>query len=90
MVSVVVSIHMRKMFVAVRKIFVNARHAEQNVRDGGRVGTSEPNSCSYEARLISVRSEVQLLAGPYVSKRWHHGRLGVVPFAISTCSSRLR
>jgi len=49
MVSVVVSIRMRKMFVEVRKMFLNARHAEQDVRKGGLVRTSEPNSCSYEA-----------------------------------------
>jgi hypothetical protein len=49
MVSVVVSIQMRKMFAEVRKMFVNARHAEQDVVKGRRVGTSEPNSCSYEA-----------------------------------------
>jgi hypothetical protein len=33
MVSVVVSIQMRKMFVEVRKKFVNARDAEQDVRE---------------------------------------------------------
>jgi hypothetical protein len=33
MVSVVVSIQMRKMFAEVRKMFVNARHAEQDVRE---------------------------------------------------------
>ena len=33
MVSVVVSIPMRKMFAEVRKMFVNARHAEQDVRE---------------------------------------------------------
>ena len=49
MVSVVVSIQMRRMFGEVRKMFVHARHAEQDVREGRRVGTSEPNSCSYEA-----------------------------------------
>jgi hypothetical protein len=31
-VSVVVSIQMRKMLVEVRKMFLNARHAEQDVR----------------------------------------------------------
>jgi hypothetical protein len=31
MVSVVVSIRMRKMFAEMRKKFVNARHAEQDV-----------------------------------------------------------
>ena len=35
MVSVVVSIQMRKMLAEVRKIFVNARHAEQDVRERG-------------------------------------------------------
>jgi hypothetical protein len=48
-VSVVVSIQMRKMFAEVRKMFLNARHAEQDVREGRRVRTSEPISCSYEA-----------------------------------------
>jgi hypothetical protein len=33
MVSVVVSIQMRKPFVEVRKIFVNARRAEQDVHE---------------------------------------------------------
>jgi hypothetical protein len=33
MVSVVVSTQMRKMFEEVRKMFVNARNAEQNVRE---------------------------------------------------------
>jgi hypothetical protein len=33
MVSVVVSIQMRKVFAEVRKMFVNARHAEQDVRE---------------------------------------------------------
>ncbi len=32
MVSVVVSIQMRKMFVEVRNMFLNARRAEQDVR----------------------------------------------------------
>jgi hypothetical protein len=32
MVSVVVSIQMRKMFVEVRKMVLNARRAEQDVR----------------------------------------------------------
>jgi hypothetical protein len=38
MVSIVVSIQMRKMFAEVRKMFSNARHAEQNVceRQAGR------------------------------------------------------
>ena len=31
------------------RMFVNARKAEQDVRKGGQVGTSELNSCSYEA-----------------------------------------
>jgi hypothetical protein len=33
MVSVVVSIRMRKMFAEVRNIFLNARDAEQDVRE---------------------------------------------------------
>jgi hypothetical protein len=33
MVSVVVSIRMRKMFVEMRSMFVNARHAEQDIRE---------------------------------------------------------
>jgi hypothetical protein len=33
MVSVVVSIQMRKMFVEVHKMFLNARLAEQDVRE---------------------------------------------------------
>jgi hypothetical protein len=33
MVSVVVSIRMRKMFVEVRKMFLNAQRAEQDVRE---------------------------------------------------------
>jgi hypothetical protein len=33
MVSVVVPIHMRKMFAEARKMFLNARHAEQDVRE---------------------------------------------------------
>jgi hypothetical protein len=33
MVSVVVSIQMRKTFVEVRKMFSNARRAEQDVRE---------------------------------------------------------
>jgi hypothetical protein len=33
MVSVVVSVQMRKMFPEVRKMFSNARHAEQDVRE---------------------------------------------------------
>ena len=33
MVSVVVSIQTRKMFAEVRKMFSNARHAEQDVRE---------------------------------------------------------
>ena len=33
MVSVVVSIRTRKMFAEVRKMFVNARRAEQDVRE---------------------------------------------------------
>jgi hypothetical protein len=33
MVSVVVSIQMRKMFAEVRKMFSNGRHAEQDVRE---------------------------------------------------------
>jgi hypothetical protein len=33
MVSVVVSVRMRKMFVEVRNMFSNARHAEQDVRE---------------------------------------------------------
>jgi len=32
-VSVVVSVRMRKMFAQVRKIFVNVKHAEQDVRE---------------------------------------------------------
>ena len=39
MVSVAVSIQMRKMFVDVRKIFSNARHAEQDVLEGRLVST---------------------------------------------------
>jgi hypothetical protein len=38
MVSVVVSIHMRKMFVEVRKMFLNAQYAEQDVRVCRRFG----------------------------------------------------
>jgi hypothetical protein len=34
MVSVVVSIQMRKMFAEVRKMFLNARDAEQDVLEG--------------------------------------------------------
>ena len=49
MVSVVVSIQTRKMLAETRRIFVNARKAEQDVRKGGLVRTSEPISCSYEA-----------------------------------------
>jgi hypothetical protein len=49
MVSVVVSIQMRKMFAKVRKMLANAPQAEQDVREGRRVGTSKPISCSYEA-----------------------------------------
>ena len=48
MVSVVVSIRMRKMFAEVRKMFSNARRAEQDVREGRLIGTSERNSCSSE------------------------------------------
>ena len=33
MVSDVVSIRMRRMFAEVRKMFLNARHAEQDVRE---------------------------------------------------------
>jgi hypothetical protein len=33
MVSVVVSIQMSNWFVGVRKMFLNARHAEQDVRE---------------------------------------------------------
>jgi hypothetical protein len=33
MVSVVVSIRTRKMFAEVRKMFLNARHAEQDIRE---------------------------------------------------------
>jgi hypothetical protein len=33
MVSVVVSIQMRKTFAEVRKMFLNGRHAEQGVRE---------------------------------------------------------
>ena len=33
MVSIVVSVRMRKMFAEVRKMFLNARHAEQDVRE---------------------------------------------------------
>jgi hypothetical protein len=33
MVSVVVSIRRRKMFAQVRRMFLNARHAEQDVRE---------------------------------------------------------
>ena len=33
MVSIVVSIRMRKMLSEVRKMFLNARHAEQDVRE---------------------------------------------------------
>jgi hypothetical protein len=33
MVSVVVSIQTRKMFAEVRKMFLNTRHAEQDVRE---------------------------------------------------------
>jgi hypothetical protein len=33
MVSVVVSIQMRKMFAETRRMFVNARKAEQDVRE---------------------------------------------------------
>jgi len=49
MVSVVVSIQTRKMLAETRRMFVNARKAEQDVRKGGLVRTSEPNSCSCEA-----------------------------------------
>jgi hypothetical protein len=52
MVSVVVSIRMRKMFAEVRKMFLNARDAEQDVVKGRRVGTSEPDS--WERKVISV------------------------------------
>jgi hypothetical protein len=38
MVSVVVSIQMRKIFVQVRKVFSNARGSEQGVREGRRIG----------------------------------------------------
>ena len=48
-VSVVVSIQMRKMFAEMCKMFVNVRHAEQDVRKRQARRTSEPNSCSYEA-----------------------------------------
>jgi hypothetical protein len=57
MVSVVVSIRMRKVFAEVRKMFSNARHAEQDVRKGGLVRTSEPNSCSYEAASSYISSD---------------------------------
>lgn len=33
MVSVVVSIQIRKRFLRAEKVFVNARHAEQDVRE---------------------------------------------------------
>ena len=36
MVSVVVSIQMRKMFAEMCKMFVNVRHAEQDIREGRR------------------------------------------------------
>ena len=49
MVSVVVSIQMRKMFAEVPKMFVNAGYAEQDVREWQASRTSEPDSCSYEA-----------------------------------------
>jgi hypothetical protein len=48
MVSVVVSIRTRKMFAEVFKMFSNARHAEQDVRERRLVRTSERDSCSYE------------------------------------------
>jgi hypothetical protein len=37
MVSVVVSIRVRKMFAEVRKIFLNAQRAEQDVREAGEL-----------------------------------------------------
>src|SRR3989454_8774833 len=46
MVSVVVSIRMRKMFVDVRTMFVKARTAEQVFVKGRLVGTSEASSRS--------------------------------------------
>jgi len=49
MVSVVVSIRMRKMFAAVRKMFVKRDGLSRMFVKGRQVGTSEPNSCSYEA-----------------------------------------
>ena len=48
MVSVVVSIRMRNIFAEVRKMFLDARLAEQDVRQRRLVRTSERNSCSYE------------------------------------------
>jgi hypothetical protein len=48
MVSVVVSIQMRKMFAEVRRMFSIAPHVSRMFVKGRRVGTSEPSSCSYE------------------------------------------
>jgi hypothetical protein len=48
MVSVVVSIRTRKMFAEVREMLLDARLAEQDVRERRLVRTSEPNSCSCE------------------------------------------
>jgi len=49
MVSVVVSIRMRKMFAAVRKMFVKRDGLSRIFVKGGPVGTSKCDSCSYEA-----------------------------------------
>jgi hypothetical protein len=49
MVSVVVSIRMRKMFAEMRKMFSHSDKLSRMFVKGRRVGTSEPNSCSYEA-----------------------------------------
>jgi hypothetical protein len=48
MVSVVVSIRTRKMFAEVREMLLDARLAEQDVRERRLVRTSEPNSRSCE------------------------------------------
>ncbi len=67
MVSVVVSIQMRKMFAEVRKMFSNGDTLSRMLVNCGLVRTSEGNSCSYEP--ISVTSVVQLYPGPWIQKQ---------------------
>lgn len=74
-VSVVVSIRMRKMFTEVRKMFLDARLAEQDVRETRVVRTSKPNSCSEAARDFLDGSHLRLRTKRHHVERFDFERL---------------